>query len=109
MKQAVLAWTAFTAVAVGASVAAQSRDSNAKTRDVIVSVSDSKGAPVKGLGVADFAVREDNVAREVLKVEPATGQLQIVMLLDDSQASDQSIQPMREGLTAFVDKLGGKA
>ena len=38
-----------------------------------VSVVNDAGAPVPDLGAADFIVREDNVAREVLRVEPATG------------------------------------
>ena len=32
--------------------------------------SDSKGESVTGLTATDFAVKEDNVAREVLKAEP---------------------------------------
>ena len=38
-----------------------------------VSVVNDAGAPVTDLGPADFIVREDNVAREVLHVAPATG------------------------------------
>ena len=40
-------------------------------RAMYVSVLDDAGAPVPDLGPADFIVREDNVAREVLKVAPA--------------------------------------
>jgi VWFA-related protein len=83
--------------------------SDARTPHVYVSVIGPNNAPVTGLSASDFTVREDGVAREVLKAEPATDPMQIVLLVDDSQASDDALQPMREGLTAFVDKMQGRA
>lgn len=83
--------------------------SDARTRDVYVSVLDNKDAPVAGLGAADFQVREDGATREVLRAGPATAPLQIVLLVDDSQALNPALQPMREGLTKFVEKMQGHA
>jgi VWFA-related protein len=82
---------------------------SSRQRTVYVSAVDSKGAPVKGLTVTDFIVREDRTAREVLKVEPATESMQIALLIDDSEAASRMIQPLREGITAFIQKLQGKA
>jgi VWFA-related protein len=76
---------------------------------VTASVVDSKGNPVTGLTADDFRVREDNVAREVLKAGPNTEPMQIALLVDDSQAAGNAIPPLREGLTAFIDALQGKA
>jgi VWFA-related protein len=83
------------------------RASDARTRSVYVGVVDSKDAPVERLGVADFTVREDGVAREVLKVERPTEPLDVTLLIDDSEALTPALQPMREGITKFIDKLQG--
>jgi len=83
--------------------------SGARTRDVYATAIDSKGASVPGLTASDFAVREDRVAREVLKVGPATEPLQVALLIDDSQAATSMLQPLREGITGFIDALQGKA
>ena len=93
------------------SLQAQSRppEGSARTRDIYASVLDSKGAAVPGLTAPDFVVREDGVAREVLKAGPATAPMQIIVLIDDSEAATSAIQRIREGLTAFVDKLNGRA
>ena len=72
-----------------------------------VSVQDNKDAPVTGLGAADFTVREDGVAREVVRAVPATTPMQLVLLVDDSQALNPALQPMREGLTKFIDRMHG--
>ena len=81
--------------------------SDVRTRDVYVSVLDKKNKPVGGMTAADFAVREDGVAREVLRAGPATAPMQIMLLVDDSEALSPALQPMREGLTRFVEKLHG--
>ena len=83
--------------------------SDVRTRDVYVSVMDKKDVPLAGLTAADFTVREDGVAREVLRAGPATAAMQVILLVDDSEALTPALQPMREGLTKFVEKLKGHA
>jgi len=86
---------------------AQRPASEARDQTLYVSVVGPKNAPVTGLSAADFTVREDNAAREVIRAEIATDPMQVVLIVDDSQALNDALQPLRDGLTAFVDKLNG--
>jgi VWFA-related protein len=85
------------------------RATETRNPTVYVSVLGPKDVPVTGLTAGDFQVKEDGVTREVLKAETATDPMQIVLLVDDSQAAAHALQPLREGLTAFVEKLKGRA
>jgi hypothetical protein len=74
-------------------------------RSLYVSVVNEEGAPVPDLGESDFVVREDNVAREVLRVGPAEEPMQIAVLVDTSQTARENISHMRTALPPFVTAL----
>ena len=69
---------------------------------MFVSAVDAKGEPVEGLGPADFVIREDGAAREVLRVSHAIEPIDIAILVDDSAASEGVIPRVREALTSFI-------
>lgn len=78
----------------------------ARTMSTYVSVLDKAGAPVPGLNADEFVVREDGARREVLRVvQPATDQMQIALLIDDTYASALHVQDMRAGIRAFIEAL----
>jgi VWFA-related protein len=101
-----LAVCSFVAVA-----AAQTppRGADVRNREIYVSVLDNKGVPVTGLTPADLVVKEDGAVREVLDVKPADAPLQIALLIDDSAAASEATSYLREGLTAFLERMRGRA
>ena len=76
-------------------------------RGIYASALDKNGAPVPTLSPADVVVREDNIAREVLRVEPATAPMQIALLVDNSAASNRSIRDIRDATTEFIKAVTG--
>jgi hypothetical protein len=76
-------------------------------RALYASALDEAGKPVPDLGPSDFIVREDNIAREVLRVEPAVEPMQIALLVDNSQAARDDIAHIRTALPAFIATLTG--
>jgi hypothetical protein len=63
--------------------------------------------PVADLGPRDVIVREDGVAREVLRVERATSSMPIALLIDNSQAATSAIADIRRAVTAFLAGIDG--
>jgi VWFA-related protein len=85
------------------------RHADGQTRDILVSVVDSRGAPVEDLTETDLVIREDGVAREVLRVRQAEDPIQLALIIDNSQAASDSVLRLREGLAAFLERLHGRA
>lgn len=86
-----------------APLAAQDRQ-----RTMYVSVVDNKGQPVADVGPNDIIVREDNVAREVLRVQPATDPIEIALLVDTSTAARTFISDYRLAIPAFLNVVLGE-
>jgi len=74
-------------------------------RELVVSVVDSEDRPVGDLGPERFVVREDGRQREVLRVSRAATPMQIVVLVDTSQAATRPMVEMREALDRFVTAM----
>jgi VWFA-related protein len=77
-------------------------------RTVYASVVDKNDAPVTGLSANEFIVREDDTAREVLRVSAATEPLQIAVLVDTSQAMEEHMLDVRTALRGFFKQMAGK-
>ncbi len=118
-----LSWRRLTCVTAGAlSLAALpvvSARSQAADKTIFVGVVDPAGKPVGDLTLADFAVREDNVNREVVSVKPATAPLYLYILADTTNQAGNTgmmgresasggtelIRDIRGSLTEFARKM----
>jgi VWFA-related protein len=89
-------------------VPANAAFAQAAERTVYASVVDKDEAPVTGLSASEFIVREDDVAREVLRVSPASEPMHIAVLIDTSQAIEEHMLDVRTALRGFFKQMAGK-
>jgi len=80
-----------------------------RERQVIVSVLEKNDRVATGLTPAEFVVREDGVAREVLRVEPATDPMQIFVLVDTSAGTQVLIPDLRKGVQTFASVIWARS
>jgi hypothetical protein len=78
-----------------------------RQRSLLVTATDAKGAPVDTLSAEDVVVREDGMAREVLKVSRPADPVDITLLVDNSLAATRALQDIRLGLEKFVTTFAG--
>lgn len=93
-------------VASTAIVFADQRGTN--ERGIVVSVAGQADKPVTDLTAADFTVRENGVAREVVRVAPAPPPTHVVLLLDDSQATQALIPYVRPAVATFISMVAAQ-
>jgi VWFA-related protein len=75
-----------------------------QTRRVYVTAFDKAGAPVLDLAAADITVKENGKEQAVVSFAPATGPLQIAILVDDNGTG-----LFRVGVARFIEALLGRA
>jgi len=75
-----------------------------QTRRVYVTAVDGKGAPITDLTAADFTVKEGGKTREIVKAGPATGLMQVAILVDDNGTGI-----FRYAVGKFIEALLGRA
>ena len=80
----------------------------AQERTIYASVVDRAGTPVTDLRASEFIVREDDTAREVLRVSTATEPMQIAVLIDTSQAIERHVLDLRKALVGFFKEVSGE-
>lgn len=96
-----------TALASSALVQMVGAQGQARQRTLFVSATAEDGRPLETLAPEDLVIREDGVAREVLKVTRSAQPVDITVLVDNSVASTRALQDMRLGLEKFVSAFAG--
>jgi hypothetical protein len=77
-----------------------------REQHVYVAVTKGDDAPVVDLKPADFTVREDGLAREVLRATPGGGApTHVTLLVDDGELAQRAVSDLRIALTSFVKKM----
>jgi hypothetical protein len=74
-------------------------------QSVLVTALTDASTPATGLTANDFAVREDSLAREILRVGAAPPPSHVVLVVDDSQAAEKSAPFLRKALAGFITRL----
>jgi hypothetical protein len=98
---------AICALAAAVSATALSADQRAThEREILVGATAGNGSPVTDLALTDFVVREDRLAREVVRATPAPPPSHVMLLVDDSQEAQAAIPFLRSGLSTFIKKIG---
>jgi hypothetical protein len=78
----------------------------ATERVLYVTALDAKSkAPVESLTAADIRVTEDDRAREVLRVSPATTPMPIAVVVDNQAAAQPMIADLRTALVRFLPEV----
>ena len=96
---AVLAVAACAVVTLSQPMAGAPREQ--RERSIVVAAI-QKDAPVAGLTVKDFTVRENGVAREIVRVQAAPPPTHVVLLIDDSAITNPSLPFVRDAAPKFV-------
>ena len=76
-----------------------------KQQQIFISLTGGDGAPVDGLQAADVSVTENDVNCKIVKVEPIDWPTKVQVLVDNGRANTSPINPLRDGLKAFFEKM----
>jgi hypothetical protein len=82
---------------------AQRATREARERHVFITALDRNDVSVTDLKPTEVVVKEDGAVREIVSVARATAPMQVVLLLDDSQAAQPLTMELRESVSAFVN------
>jgi hypothetical protein len=76
-----------------------------RERGVLVSVSTSRDVAVTDMKASEFIVRENGAAREVIRVAAAPPPSHVVLMIDDSQATQSLVPYLRPAMTNVISMM----
>jgi len=97
----------LTAAACAGLLVAQPVDAQREQRErsILVGAVGAKDAPLTDLTIKDFSVRENGATREVVRVQAAPPPTHVVLLVDDSAATQLALPFVRDSLPKFVARM----
>jgi len=76
-----------------------------RERSILVGAVGAKDTPQTDLTIKDFSVRENGATREVVRVQAAPPPTHVVLLVDDSAATQLALPFVRDSLPKFVARM----
>ena len=71
----------------------------------VTALDERSKVPVESLTPADLRVTEDDRAREILRVTPATTPMPVAVVVDNQAAAQATIADLRTALTRFLPEI----
>jgi VWFA-related protein len=82
---------------------------DAQEKQIIVTVMNLKtGNPVTGVTAPALVLKEDGKEREIVKVEPATSPVAVVLLADTTATFRNNVKELRDAATGFITAFTAK-
>ena len=97
----------------GFNSAAGARQSLQEKQIIVTVINTKTGNPVTGVTAPALVIKEDGTEREIVKVEPATSPMAVVLLADTTATFRNNLKELRDAaagfITAFTAKNAGSA
>ena len=82
-----------------------SKETLGRRKTLFVGFTDLEGAPVTDITAEDVAILWDDVACEILELEPVNWPVRVTVYVDNATESVSALPDMREGVKLFLDAL----
>lgn len=86
-------------------LAAWAQTASAQERQLFMLVTDSTGQPVADISADEVVVEQTGGTCTVKDAQLDSGPMKVALLVDNSDAANQSLNSLRDGLAAFLDEL----
>ena len=90
---------------VAALIAVCAQTAWAEERQIFMLVMDASGQPITDITADEVVLEQEGAECSVKDLQLDSGPMKVALLVDNSDAAQQSLNSMRDGLSAFLDNL----